>query len=38
MRRLNTLFGAAPELQALSARAGEILALQKVWEAISPPH
>jgi hypothetical protein len=37
MRRLNTLFGAAPELKALSMRAGDILALQKIWEAISPP-
>ena len=37
MRRLNTLFGSAPELQSLAARAGEILALQKIWEAIAPP-
>lgn len=37
MRRLNTLFGAAPELKALTTRAGEILALQKIWEAVSPP-
>lgn len=37
MRRLNTLFGAAPELKTLTARAGEILALQKIWEAIAPP-
>jgi hypothetical protein len=37
MRRLNTLFGAAPELRTLTARAGEILALQKIWEAVVPP-
>jgi hypothetical protein len=37
MRRLNTLFGAAPELRTLTARAGEILALQKIWEAVTPP-
>jgi hypothetical protein len=37
MRRLNTLFGAAPELEALTTRAREILALQKIWEAVSPP-
>lgn len=36
MRRLNTLFGTTPELKALAARAGEILALQKIWEAVSP--
>ncbi len=37
MRRLNALFGTSPELKALAARAGEILALQKIWEAITPP-
>ncbi len=37
MRRLNSVFGVAPELRALTARAGEILALQKIWEAIVPP-
>lgn len=37
MRRLNSVFGAAPELKALTARAGEILALQKIWEAVVPP-
>lgn len=37
MRRLNSLFGLAPELKTLAARAGEILALQKIWEAIAPP-
>lgn len=37
MRRLNSLFGAAPELKMLAARAGEIRALQKIWEAVVPP-
>jgi hypothetical protein len=37
MRRLNSVFGLAPELKTLAARAGEILALQKNWEAIAPP-
>lgn len=37
MRRLNSVFGLAPELKTLAARAGEILALQKIWEAIAPP-
>jgi hypothetical protein len=37
MRRLSTLFGAAPELQTLSRRAGEMRALQKIWETVSPP-
>lgn len=37
MRRLNSVFGAAPELKTLAARAGEILALQKIWEAVAPP-
>jgi len=37
MRRLNALFGTSPELKALTARAGEILALQKIWEAVTPP-
>ncbi len=36
MRRLNSLFGAAPELKTLTARAGEIRALQKIWEAVVP--
>ncbi len=37
MRRLNKLFGTSPELKTLTARAGEILAVQKIWEAIVPP-
>ena len=36
MRRLNTLFGATTELKTLTVRAGEILTLQKIWEAIAP--
>lgn len=37
MRRLNTLFGAAPELRTLTARAEKVIALQKIWEAVTPP-
>lgn len=37
MRRLNSLFGAAPELKALAARAEKAIALQKIWEAVAPP-
>lgn len=37
MRRLNSLFGAAPELKALTARAEKAIALQKIWEAVAPP-
>ncbi|GBG15500.1 uncharacterized protein NMK_3108 [Novimethylophilus kurashikiensis] len=37
MRRLNSVFGAAPELKALTARAEEAMAMQKIWEAVAPP-
>lgn len=37
MRRLNSVFGAAPELKALAARAEKAIALQKIWEAVAPP-
>lgn len=37
MRRLNTLFGATSELKTLTVRAGEILALQKIWGVTAPP-
>jgi hypothetical protein len=36
MRRLNTLFGTSPELKALTTRARHILALQAIWEKVTP--
>ena len=36
MRRLSKLLVATPALQVLSERAGEIQALQKIWEAVTP--
>lgn len=37
MRRLNALFGTSPQLKALTTRAEQALALQKIWEAVAPP-
>ena len=35
-QRLNTYFGASAELRQLSKRAGQLLALQKIYEQIAP--
>ena len=35
-QRLNSYFGASPELRQLSSKAGQLLALQRLYEQISP--
>ena len=37
MRRLNSVLDAVPEFRTLTARAGKVLVLQKIWEAVAPP-
>jgi len=35
-QRLNSYFGASPELRQLSSKAGQLLALQRLYEQIAP--